>query len=119
MAPTVPQIVVVLVNRALSDGSVNWPRVRRCNYPLYLVKVSKLHQYDQRLGFLSKSFEKHYVYEEPLSLDRKLFTCYNQINAHKQNYRLIPVSVLWKLSPKLSVGIMSITTVKRMDVGIK
>ena len=29
----VSQIVVVLVNRKLSDGSVNWPRVRRSNLP--------------------------------------------------------------------------------------
>ena len=33
MAYIVPQIVVVLVNREISDRSVNWPRVRRRYYP--------------------------------------------------------------------------------------
>ena len=33
----VSQIVVVLVNRELSDGSVNWPDVSRQKYPFYPV----------------------------------------------------------------------------------
>ena len=37
MASIVSQIVVVLVNRVLSVGSVNWPRVRRRYYPFYPV----------------------------------------------------------------------------------
>ena len=39
MASIVSQIVVVLVNRKLSDGSVNWPWVRRRNLPQYSVMV--------------------------------------------------------------------------------
>ena len=37
MASIVSQIVVVLVNREISAGSVNWPRVRRRYYLLYPV----------------------------------------------------------------------------------
>ena len=37
MASIVSQIVVVLVSRELSDGSVNWPRIRRRNLPKYSV----------------------------------------------------------------------------------
>ena len=33
MASIVSQIVVVLANRVLSDGSVNWPHVIRRSYP--------------------------------------------------------------------------------------
>ena len=37
MVSIVSQIVVILVNRELSDGSVNWPRVRRRSLPQYPV----------------------------------------------------------------------------------
>ena len=37
MVSVVSQMVVVLVNRVLSDGSVNWLLARRPNYPQYLV----------------------------------------------------------------------------------
>ena len=37
LLPFASQIVVVFVNRELSDRSVNWPRVRRRNLPQYLV----------------------------------------------------------------------------------
>ena len=40
MALIVPQIVVVLVKRELSDGSVNQSRVRRLNLPQYPVKIT-------------------------------------------------------------------------------
>ena len=33
MASSVTKIVVILMNRALSDRSVIWPQVRRRNYP--------------------------------------------------------------------------------------
>ena len=36
----VSQIVVVLVNRVLSDRSVDWPQVRGRNYPEKPVMVS-------------------------------------------------------------------------------
>ena len=35
------QIVMILVNRELSDGSVNWPRVRRRDHPQYPVMAIK------------------------------------------------------------------------------
>ena len=35
----VSQMVVVLVNKELSDGSVNWPRTRRRNLPQYPVML--------------------------------------------------------------------------------
>ena len=41
MASIISQIVVVLVNRMLSDGSVSWPRVRRRNLPQYPVMKNK------------------------------------------------------------------------------
>ena len=37
MVSFVSQIVVVLMNRVLSDGPVNWLRVRWPHYPEYLV----------------------------------------------------------------------------------
>ena len=37
MASIVSQIAVVLVNRVLSGGSVNWPPARRHYHPLYPV----------------------------------------------------------------------------------
>ena len=33
MASIVSQIVVVWVNRVISEGSVNWPQLMRLNYP--------------------------------------------------------------------------------------
>ena len=46
MAFVVSHIVVVLVNRVLSEGSVKWLHVRRCNYPKKLVMIAKIsHEY--------------------------------------------------------------------------
>ena len=39
MASIVSRIVVVFVNRELSDGSINWPRVRKRYYPYILGDV--------------------------------------------------------------------------------
>ena len=39
MASFISQIVVVLVNRELSEGSVNWPRVRRRNLRQYPIII--------------------------------------------------------------------------------
>ena len=43
MASIVSQTIVVIVNTVLSEGSVNWPRVRRCN-----LRVTKTKGYGMR-----------------------------------------------------------------------
>ena len=43
VASIVSQIVVILMNRVLSDRLVNWPCVSGWNYPKMLVMVLSLH----------------------------------------------------------------------------
>ena len=48
MASIVLQIIVVLVNRELAEGSVNWPRVRRRNlgqYPEIVIVFEEKNEY--------------------------------------------------------------------------
>ena len=46
IAPIVPGIVVALVNRMLSDWSINWPCVMRNNYPQKLVTLEIVSKQD-------------------------------------------------------------------------
>ena len=51
MASIVPQIVMALVKRELSEGSVNWSRVRRGYYPLHLAMHNRSKRSLRRLCF--------------------------------------------------------------------